>query len=324
MTESERKALASTYAEDRNRAMERATEVFDDLGFAMSDALLDWVTRDEGRTARIRRVVANALFLVYRSKRRPGDVAAALAPALVGYTTAPEDYDHDYVKTVETFTVPDIGGKRDSPWRKIEVYDIDRFLNFQVPRYRSGFHAFAPNDPRMLLVQEEDVPVRHGRYEVQRAERWRNLKTGETAATRGAVPWTRPDESNYWYKEDLGWTVYDTVEGTYGSGRKPFSSKAEAQNHANQRNEEWEKIQKRQQETAWYFAGQTFVDDEIGKEYAKKRKKGYKPSYTDHERFATLEVMREILALPPSRDTEERFKSMKLTYLSKRSSKGRE
>lgn len=158
MTEAERKA----YAEDRSRAMERANQVVADLGGAMSDALIDWVTRDERTTARIRRVVANALFLVYRSKRRPGDVAAALAPALVGYTTAPEDYDHGYVKTVETFTVPDIGGKKDRNWRKIEVYDLDRFLNFQVPRYSSGFHGFQERDPR-----EEH------RESLQRAERWR-------------------------------------------------------------------------------------------------------------------------------------------------------
>lgn len=171
MTESERKALASTYAEDRNRAMERATEVIGDLGVAMSDALSAWATRDERTIARIQRVVANALFRVYRSKRRPGDVAAALAPALVGYTTAPEDYDHDYVRTIETFTIPDIGGKKDRRWRKIEVYDLARFQNFQVPRYHSGFHGFQEIDPR-----EEH------RESLQRVERWREEARQRDAA----------------------------------------------------------------------------------------------------------------------------------------------
>jgi len=171
MTESERKALASTYAEDRNRAIERATEVIGDLGVAMSDALSAWATRDERTIARIQRVVANALFRVYRSKRRPGDVAAALAPALVGYTTAPEDYDHDYVRTIETFTIPDIGGKKDRRWRKIEVYDLARFQNFQVPRYHSGFHGFQERDPR-----EEH------RESLQRVERWREEARQRDAA----------------------------------------------------------------------------------------------------------------------------------------------
>lgn len=172
MTEAERyKALAITYAEDRSRTVERANQVVADLGFAMPDALGAWATRDERTIVRLRQVVEIALFRLYRSKRRRGDVAAALAPALVGYTTAPEDYDHDYVKTVETFTVPHIGGGKDRQWRKIEVYDLDRFQNFQVPRYHSGFHGFQERDPR-----EEH------RESLQRAERWREEARQREAA----------------------------------------------------------------------------------------------------------------------------------------------
>lgn len=222
MTDAERKALARTYAEDRSLAMERATGVVDELSSAMSDALIDWVTQDVGKTDRVRKVITNALFRLYRM-RRTRDASAALAPALVGYTTAPEGYDHDYVKTVETFTI--VGGRKDLNWRKIEVYDLDRFQNYQLPRYSSGLYGFQENDPR----------------EEQRA-------------------------------------------------RQAESSE-------------------------WYYSAQGFVAEEIGKLYAAKRKKGYKPSYSDNERLSALEVMRDILNEGPSRDTEERFKSMKLAFL---------
>ena len=50
-------------------------------------------------------------------------------------TLSPESYDYAYVETVGF-----IKGTRES-WRVVKVSDMPRFLEFQMPRYRSGFYA---------------------------------------------------------------------------------------------------------------------------------------------------------------------------------------
>jgi hypothetical protein len=70
----------------------------------------------------------------------------------------------------------------------------------------------------------------------------------------------------------------------------------------------------------WYRAGRDWVDAERGKRWAEKQptkgKKSKPLTQTDHAKDAMLEVMHEILNEGESRDTEERFKAMKLDYLS--------
>jgi hypothetical protein len=66
------------------------------------------------------------------------------------WTNAPEAYDYDYVETIGRGT--DRYGK---PWRMILVTDLERFRNFQVPRYGSGLkqaYQFGSEDAKYLQL----------------------------------------------------------------------------------------------------------------------------------------------------------------------------
>lgn len=61
----------------------------------------------------------------------------------IRYTNAPEDYDYSYVKTVSRLEPMNENNR--SGWRKIAITDMDRFKNFQMPRYQSGMYQVAFN-----------------------------------------------------------------------------------------------------------------------------------------------------------------------------------
>ena len=67
----------------------------------------------------------------------------------IRYTDASEAYDYWYVRTLETRTLkpryPFAG--REETWRKVEVHDLYRFDNFQVPRYNSGLRFMSEEPP---------------------------------------------------------------------------------------------------------------------------------------------------------------------------------
>lgn len=63
------------------------------------------------------------------------------------YTTAPSNYDYDYVVEMETFEVPTPSGKP-QVWRKVDINASDYFVRYQCGGYQSGFHAVRDTDPR--------------------------------------------------------------------------------------------------------------------------------------------------------------------------------
>lgn len=81
----------------------------------------------------------------------------------IRYTDAPEAYDYWYVETVEMRTLKprviklnDRGVEhwrlapvvvKGKTWRKVKVHDLNRFNNFQVPRYNSGLHFMSEEPP---------------------------------------------------------------------------------------------------------------------------------------------------------------------------------
>jgi len=57
-------------------------------------------------------------------------------------TSAPDDYDYSYTKTVQEIGA--VTGER-GKWRVVESNDTEgRFENYQLPRYQSGMHATYP------------------------------------------------------------------------------------------------------------------------------------------------------------------------------------
>lgn len=72
------------------------------------------------------------------------------------------------------------------------------------------------------------------RYEVVESRSWKNSRTGATASLYGAVPYQRDAESEGWAVVTNGFTIQDNVRGTVGIGRKPFTTKAEAQTVADE------------------------------------------------------------------------------------------
>lgn len=65
------------------------------------------------------------------------------------------------------------------------------------------------------------------RYEVVPAQVWVR-DDGKRASLHGAVPWTSCVERERWHVERVGYTVYDRKRGTYGIGRAPWKTEAEA------------------------------------------------------------------------------------------------
>jgi len=67
--------------------------------------------------------------------------------AHIRYTDAPEAYDYWYVRTLEMRTLRSPILSKGRTWRKIEVHDLNRFNNFQVPRYNSGLRLTSEEPP---------------------------------------------------------------------------------------------------------------------------------------------------------------------------------
>lgn len=66
-------------------------------------------------------------------------------------------------------------------------------------------------------------------YEVVSSSRWVNKVNGRTASTHGAVPYTSEAEKADWEVRFCGYTIYNRRENTFGIGRAPFATEAEAQ-----------------------------------------------------------------------------------------------
>ena len=71
----------------------------------------------------------------------------------VGWTKAPANYDHSYVRTVEEVDVP--AGTMQGRWRKVEVFaatpeDMEWRKHNQMQRYLSGNYAWTAEDPREI------------------------------------------------------------------------------------------------------------------------------------------------------------------------------
>jgi hypothetical protein len=66
------------------------------------------------------------------------------------------------------------------------------------------------------------------RYEVIESKTWKS-DDGRTASIYGAVPWTSSSEEKRWKIVTRGYTMRDNVNGTIGSGRQPWKTRAEAQ-----------------------------------------------------------------------------------------------
>ena len=78
----------------------------------------------------------------------------------IRYTDAPEAYDYWYVRTLEMRTLKPRAPfvPKGKTWRKIEVQDLNRFNNFQVPRYDSGLHFTSEEPPPGWDKAERHVP----------------------------------------------------------------------------------------------------------------------------------------------------------------------
>ena len=78
---------------------------------------------------------------------------------------------------------------------------------------------------------------------VVESKMWKHKNTGVTASLFGAVPWSgQPgDEKKDWSLENVGWTI-QWDDGTTGIGRKPFQTKAEAEEYLSEWKEKRQKI----------------------------------------------------------------------------------
>ncbi len=54
---------------------------------------------------------------------------------------------------------------------------------------------------------------------------WVHTETSQRVSIYGALPWTCPADMKYWEKREVGWTVYNINESTYGFGRPPFATR---------------------------------------------------------------------------------------------------
>ena len=73
------------------------------------------------------------------------------------------------------------------------------------------------------------------RYEVVPSRRWIHT-SGATASVYGACPWTSEADRSNWQTQDVGFTVYNRVSGTYGIGRMPWPTREAAQMWADSEN----------------------------------------------------------------------------------------
>jgi hypothetical protein len=56
---------------------------------------------------------------------------------------------------------------------------------------------------------------------------WKH-SSGRTASIHGSVPYTSEADRPNWRTVEAGFTVYDEHFGTYGCGRQPFATLADA------------------------------------------------------------------------------------------------
>lgn len=64
-------------------------------------------------------------------------------------------------------------------------------------------------------------------YEVVTARRWIR-DDGATASIYGALPYRGEADKARWKIQEIGFTIFNTRSNTYGIGRAPFATRAEA------------------------------------------------------------------------------------------------
>lgn len=62
------------------------------------------------------------------------------------------------------------------------------------------------------------------RYTIVPHRVWRNLKNGSTASVYGAIPYTSAADAINWCVVENGYTIHDTLKGTYGAYSCPAGS----------------------------------------------------------------------------------------------------
>lgn len=118
-------------------------DVMSELYDAAPKVLQDWLTGNQTRYNRLEKLVVNAILAAN----------GYVVQQVVGYTTAPVDYDHGYTETLETFDLPDdYSPNRTHHWRKVAINDVHR-APFQTQRYGSGNHPWTTEDPRVYAAE---------------------------------------------------------------------------------------------------------------------------------------------------------------------------
>jgi hypothetical protein len=74
----------------------------------------------------------------------------------------------------------------------------------------------------MAKETEEIMPLK---VRIVQSYVWFHTQTGQRVSIYGACPWGSPSEQKYWEKRQVGWTVYNVNENTYGMCRPPFATK---------------------------------------------------------------------------------------------------
>jgi hypothetical protein len=76
----------------------------------------------------------------------------------------------------------------------------------------------------MSQTQRQPAP----RYEVTPSKVWQHT-SGRKVSPYGACPWMSDAGRKDWTLINQGWTLYDTKTNTYGQGRPPYKTQADAQ-----------------------------------------------------------------------------------------------
>jgi hypothetical protein len=179
-----------TDAQARDKAHDTGETIIGQLfgQFAGTHPLFRWMDAGgQHRYDRVSRLVTMALFRLYRKQTK------GLAPAIVGFTTAPADYDFEYTETLESFDLPDdYNASKIHHWRKVAIYDPSR-IDYQKQRYSSGLHGFSPEDPRVYAAEL-----------VEKKKRWKQETDDKAAAAKTLEDYVEAGKRRDRLKEDKG------------------------------------------------------------------------------------------------------------------------
>lgn len=98
-----------------------------------------------------------------------------------------------------------------------------------VYRNSQPVRHFPTNQDANDWISEQHINM--CKYEVVPYTYWRR-DDGQTASVHGALPYKTDAESLRWTIVEDGFTLYNPLTNEYGIGRKPWSTREEAQAHA--------------------------------------------------------------------------------------------